>query len=330
MAITDSAHPAHPHEIDFVSKLNETLRSIKKDYHAQAKELKLNRVNLETTRETDNAILTNYLGGPDNGLKALGDPGLVNDGFSDYNTLRDINKDVFKINIMSQNVSTLASQTSDYTKDITLKTASAVKLIDTAHISVARLTSFVASIHAKLNTEEKGSPLATLSAAAFEDTQNAALSAEYTSVHSVTVTESVAKSHATSVFAIISQAAVESGLLAETLSTSVLAAGINAATVYQESLDEQVTLEKDDAQLTEEDTEHLTVTLIGGTGEYAFLYKEIIPKQRLRKPHTESDSVEKYIDEAAEGKGLVPLQKITAKTTESEKYVKSHSQANTI
>lgn len=293
MATTDTAPPTHPHEINYVAKLNEALRSIKKDYDTKTNNLEAQVKNLKDIETSDAGTLKNY-------------NSLVKEGLWDYEILRQINEDIVQIDLKVQNVSTLATASSADATDTAVKTAAAAKAIDTAHFSVAKLTSFVASIHAKLNTEEKGSPLAKLCAAAFEDTQIAAVSAEKVTVAVVIATEDIAKSHSASVASVVTQAELESKALADSFASDMLAAQTNAVSTYQQSLDEFKTLSGDIINHTNATKENISTKLIGGTGDFAFLYKEIIPKHRNNKPQTESDLVDKYIDEAAEEKNLPP------------------------
>jgi len=291
MATTDTAPVPVSHDINYLAKLHDTLRTSLKDFKAQAKASEAGLKNLKDVDSYDSNNLAEWKPFVSNGLK-------------DYQTLQVINEDIIDINLSVQNTVSLANASSAGATDTAVKTAAAAKALDTANFSVAKLTSDVASIYAKLNSEDKYSEMTILCAAAYERTQEAAKMAERATVAVLHSSIEAAKSQAFSVASIIKTAAAASTDLAGSFAADTLAAQENAISSYQTYLDKVTTKSADDVNVVIAANENITLNLIGGTGDFAFLYEQVTPKphpHKLPAGEKEKKIVEKEIAQSVAG-----------------------------
>lgn len=302
MAIIDPTPLNQPRDINYLAKLHETLRGIKKDFKTKIASSGANFESLEKVKTFDQSTLKES--------RDLGDQGL-----KDYETLRIINEGIVETDLQIQSVLTLSNLSASFAKETALKTAVAAKAIDAAHISVAKLTSHVASIQAKLNSEEKGSALAQLCAGAYESTQYAAIAAERLTVNILHATIEAAKSNSSSVANQIASAAQESSALTSSFSDDLVAAQVNAVDTYIFSLAELKNKYTNTASLLQAEKEHDVVKLMGEGAPFAFLYKEITVKHH--KEISEEKKVETELKVTAQQKSVNTQNEKAAIATEN-------------
>lgn len=303
MATIDTTPLTQPISMNYLAKLHETLRGIKKEFKTKITSTEADYERFEKVKVFD--IST---------LKESHDLG--HKGLKDYETLRIINQDIVETDLQIQSILTLSNLSASFSKETALKTALAAKAIDAAHISVAKLTSHVASIQAKLNSEEKGSELAQLCAGAYESTQNAAIAAEKLTEKILDATIEAANSNSSSVASQIAAAALESTALASSFSDDLAAAQQNAVDTYNLSLAELKNKYTNKVNLLQAEKEHAVVKLMGEGSPFSFLYKEIIVKHH--KEISEEKKVETDLKVTAQQKSANTQNEKAAIATEHQ------------
>lgn len=296
MATTNPSPQPGSRDINFKALLNEKLRSFQKDFKTQEKSSAKTLKDLTGTKEHDKNDQSSW-------------EAFVKDDLNTYQTLQVINENALTTNLTAQNALALATTALANASATATNTATAAKALDKANFSVARMTSDVASIFAKLNSEDKGSELAVLCKYAYELTQDAAEKAEVATMSVLYATIEAAKSHAQGVFDAITEAATDSTKLANAVANDTDAAQNIAIATYKTNLEKIKASANVNLSVTNEDAQHNMLKLISGEGDFEFLYEHLYNRgttKNLPTGEREKEAVQKEISEskAAEADAL--------------------------
>jgi division protein CdvB (Snf7/Vps24/ESCRT-III family) len=287
MAINPSTPQHSGREIEFKTLLNTSLRAFHRDFKDKEKSSEKVLANLTETGVHDRTDLDKW------------EP-FVKADLKIYSTLQEINEMAIKANLNAQNTLKLASSALKNATDTAANTAAAAKALDKAHFSVARMTSDVASIYAKLKSEDKGSEMTILCQSAEKLTHDAAVMAEVATMTALSATIEAAQTHAQTLLDSVTAVSKNCGDLAASVAANTDAAQAQAIATYKSSLDKITTCAGDELAEINEKANNSMLSLIGGEKDFQFLYENLYAKvehARLPKGEKEREKVEQEIIE---------------------------------
>jgi len=288
MATTDPSSQPGSRDINFKALLNEKFRTFQKDFKTREKSSAKTLKDLIGTKQHD-------------GQDQKAWEGFVKDDLDTYKTLQAINESAIKANLTVQNALNLATTALTNATATAANTAAAAKALDKANFSVARMTSDVASIYAKLNSEDKGSEMAILCKYAYDLTQDAAEKAEMATMSVFSATIEAAKSQAQGVLDAITDAADSSSVLAASIAANTEAAQNIAVATYKTNLEKINTSSDIGLSVIDESAQSGMLKLIGGEGDFGFLYEYLHERgthKRLPAGEREKEIVQTEIKES--------------------------------
>lgn len=285
-----SPNPTTQHngrEIEFKTLLHTSLKAFHKDFKDTEKSSHKLLAGLQETEAANKTGLDKW------------EPYIKSD-MKVYNTLQEINVMALSTNLNAQNTLKLATSALKSATDTATNTAVAAKALDKAHFSVARMTSDVASIYAKLKSEDKGSEMTILCQSAEKLTHDAAVMAEIATMTALSATIEAAQTHAQTLLDSITAAAGNCADLAAAVAANTDAAQNQAIASYKTSLDKTTTIINDELAVINEKANNDMLNLIGGEKGFQFLYENLFTKRDgapAPKGEREKEKVEEEIIE---------------------------------
>jgi len=276
-----SPNPTPQHngrEIEFKTLLNTALKAFQKDF--KDKEKTSNKL-LTNLTDTESADKTGQYGW---------EP-YVKADLNHYKTLQEINEIAVKANLDAQNTLKLAASALKNATDTAANTAAAAKALDKAHFSVARMTSDVASIYAKLKSEDKGSDMTILCQSAEKLTNDAAVMAEAATMSALKATIEAAQTQAQPLLDYITDAAKNCADLAAAVAAITDSAQGQAIAAYKTNLDKIAAVANDELEVINEKANNDMLGQIGGGKDFQFLYENLVTKSDRSKQKEENIEV---------------------------------------